>query len=322
MKHKRIFASCLALLLLLLTGCQLAREDAGENANGDRLIGVFVTTEYLDLFDMEAYLNDNINKMSGGGEITMDGESGKYQGRLYATLATKTLTSEETGKTTDIQEYVFESMDGIAYFAATVPATEHADSFITSGSDAAISDGHMSLHYGDDEDKTALEGTIYLSPGGAGYTQYINPVYQSADGSVYATTGNGFSVDGVQDEGSVYSQTLEETKTITENGSTKSVSISIKISLATMLPPQKIVLLQMDGDSAILTRTEYVPGTLPDTLIVEPDAHYIILETHKQDRQGNAKVSRSLYDKSDESLEGFFCREDGVCVKQWVQLEW
>ena len=321
MKHKQIFASCLALLLLLLTGCQLACEDGGENANGDRLIGVFVTAEYLDLFDMEAYLNDNINKMSGGGGITMDGASDKYQGRLYATLATETLTDEETGKTIDLQEYVFESMDGIAYFAATVPATEDAEGFTTSGSDAAISDGHMSLHYGDDEDKTALEGTIYLSPGHAGYTQYINPVYQSADGSVYATTGSGFSVDGVQDEGSVYSQTLEETKTITENGSAKSVSISIKLSLATMLPPQKIVLLQMDADSTVLARTEYVPGTLPDTLIVEPDAHYIILETHKQDRQGNAKVSRSLYDQSDESLESFFCREDGVCVKQWVQLE-
>lgn len=323
MKHRRILAACIyTVLLLLLTGCQLAHEDAGENENADRLIGVFITSEYLDLFDMEGYMNDNINKMYGGGEITVDGESSQYQGRLYATLTTKTLTNEETGETIDIKEFVFEGMDGIAYFSATVPATENEEGFITSGSDEAISEGHMDLYYGDEGDKTTLEGAIYLSPDHVGSTLYINPVYQSADGSVYATTGNGFSIGGVQDEGSVYSHTLEETTTVTENGSTKSVSFSIKISIAVMFPPQQIVVLQMDEDNTVLARTEYIPGELPNMLTTESNAQYIIVETHKYDRRRNARISRTLYGKSDETLETFFCREGGVCVKQWTQLKW
>ena len=43
--------SILLALLLLLTGCQLARPDVGTVQSGDRLIGVLVTRDYLDLFD-------------------------------------------------------------------------------------------------------------------------------------------------------------------------------------------------------------------------------------------------------------------------------
>lgn len=70
MKNKKRKSLCLSVLLLmqllmltLLSGCQLAREDEGEN--GDRLVGVFVTTEYIDLFDMERYLNDNLRAVGG-----------------------------------------------------------------------------------------------------------------------------------------------------------------------------------------------------------------------------------------------------------------
>ena len=321
MKLKRIFAGYLAaLILLLLIGCQLAREDAGENSNEDRLIGVFITTEQLDLFDMEAYLNDNINKISRGGKITVD--SRKYQGRLYATLTTETLTSEETGKTTEIQKYVFEGVDGIAYFSATMPATDNSVGYIASSSDEAISDGHVSYHQGDDEEKTTLEGTIYLLPEHAGGIRFINPVYQSSDGSVYATTGGGHSFEGVRDEGRVFASTLKETQSITENGSTKSVSIAVEIWFNVMFPPQRIVVLQMGADSTVLTRTEYVPGELPGKLTPEPSTKYIVVETYKKDPEGNDKIFRRLYDKNDKALETFFCREDGICVKRYTQLEW
>ena len=50
MKIKRIFIIFLTVLILLnITGCQLALEDEGDKKSKDRLIGVFVTDEYLDL---------------------------------------------------------------------------------------------------------------------------------------------------------------------------------------------------------------------------------------------------------------------------------
>lgn len=72
-KYKaRIAAICLAAFLSgILAGCQLALEDAGADASESRLIGVFLTTEYLDLFDFESYLKDNIGRFSGG-EINLD----------------------------------------------------------------------------------------------------------------------------------------------------------------------------------------------------------------------------------------------------------
>lgn len=322
MKIKRYIAAILAALsIFALTGCQLAREDAGENISEDRLIGVLVTNEYLDLFDVEGYLNNNIKSHSGG-EIRMEGNVEQYQGRLYAVLKDQILTNEETGEEQVTQQFVFEGVEGISYFAAYVPATADSESFFTSGSDEAITDGHMGLYYGEEEDKTTLEGTIYVTPNHSDRTCYINPVYQSADGRVFAMSGSGFSVSGVHDEGSAYSQTLDETTTITENGTTKKVSISIKISVAVMLPPEKIVIMQMGKDSAVLSRHEYTPGEVPETLTLETGTAYIIAETYKHDLTDKVIVTRDLLSEKDEILSTFFAREDGVCEKAWTQLIW
>lgn len=322
MKTRRTFSVFLAVLILFeLTGCQLALEDKGEANNKDILIGVFVTDEYLDLFDTERYLNDNLNKLSGGGLIDMDENNSPYQGRLYATLKTREL-KDDAGKAINPGEFVFEGAEGISYFAARIPATENEDSFITSGSDEAISDGHTGFSYSDNEDKTTLEGTIYISSDYAGKIRYVNPVYQSADGSVYAVTGNGIMLSGEQGEGSVFSQTLEETSTVTENGKSKSVSIYIKISMSMMFPPEQIYILQMDKNSSIISRTEYEPGKLPDSLTPEPDVEYIIVESLKRGPEDNLVISRSLFDKSNETLETFYARDDGICIKKQTNLDW
>lgn len=322
MKIRRTFAVFLAVLILFaLTGCQLAIEDKGEAYSKDALIGVLVTDEYLDLFDMERYLNDNFNKLSDGGIIEIDDSGSKYQGRLYATLKTLEL-KDNTGKAFNTREFVFEGINGISFFAARLPATENEDSYITSGSDEAISDGYTGFSYGDNEDKTTLEGTIYISSDYAGKTLFINPVYQSSDGTVYAITGNGIMVSDEQGEGSVYTQTLEETTTITENGKRKSKSTSIKISIAVMFPPEQIFILQMDKDSEIIAKTEYAPGKLPGTIIPEAGVEYIIVESNKIDIEGNTVTSRTLFDRSNETLESFYRRSDGICVKQSTILDW
>lgn len=323
MMSKKMLAACLAAAVLFaLTGCRLAREDAGENKNADRLIGVFVTQKYLDLFDMEGYVKDNMSKMFDKGEIIIDGSISRYQGRLYATLATLTHTNEETGETFDTKEFVFEGVEGIPYFSANIPATENKHDITTTGSDEAISDGKSGLHYSDDEERITLEGTIYISPGRSSSTFYINPIYQEANGSIYAVSGNGISISGEQNEDYVFSRILEETKTVTTNGKSKKTNTLIKITLAVMFPPERIVIIQMDKDSTVLSRAEYTPGELPDTLIPEENTEFIIVETHKRNPEGDSIISRSLYDKSSENIETFYCRDDGICVKQWTQVDW
>ena len=322
MKTKKIIALILpALVILSFAGCQLARGDAGENPDAGRLVGVFITTEYLDLFDMEGYLNDNLSGLSGG-EINMDGDAGAYQGRLYAVLTERELTGEDTGEKTLIEEYVFEGVAGISYFVARFPDKENIEGYWGNSSDDAVSDGHVAFSYGDEADSITLEGTLYVSPGIFGKTYYINPVYQSADGRVYTVTGSGSRVDGVQDEGSAFSQTLDETKTITDNGESKTESISIKISIAAMSTPRQIVILQMDKDSKIVSRSVYTPGAVPGKLVTDRETEYIVLETHKTDSAGGPVVTREMFSKKDEALAAFYCRDDGICVNQWVQVIW
>lgn len=51
------------------------------DADKDRLVGVFITTEYLDLFDHERFLQDNTDQLLSGKELG-EADAGAYQGRL------------------------------------------------------------------------------------------------------------------------------------------------------------------------------------------------------------------------------------------------
>lgn len=326
MKRKSLIVICCAMILCALAGCRLAREDKGADADAyayeDKLAGVFVTTEYLDLFDFEGYLNDNLKGFSGG-EILMDEDAERYQGRLYAAMTTRTLTNEETGETMKTEEYVFEGVAGLPYFSATVPASADHESYRTSISDPAISDGHVNLNYGDDTNSTEMEGTIYISPVSRERTYYFNPIYQCADGRVYLTSGSGFMIGGwTVSEGEQYSQTMDGASSVTESGKTKTESISVKLTISVMFAPERIVILQMDADSQLLSRMEYTPSGFPETFRPEPGTAYIVVETHKRDATGNATVTRDIYGSDAENMETFFAREDGVCVKRRTQIIW
>ena len=320
MKRKTMLAVCCVLILCALTGCQLAKESAGANTNEDRMIGVLITTECLDLFDFEGYLNANINSIQGD-KITVDRNTQEYQGRLYAVLVLKTLTNEKTGETIATHEYVFEGIEGMPFFYATVPAMSGNKSYETIISDPAISDGHTSIFTSDDENRVSIDGTIYVAPMSTIHTYYFNPVYQSADGSVYVISGNAFSVNTEKySEGSVCSYTLDTTTTINENGKVKKGSISVKISVSVMFAPEKIIVLQMGSDNALVSRTEYKPDAMPKELKLETSTTYFIVETHKRDDKGNMIISREIYGRDVENIETFFVRTDGVCVKHWTRI--
>ncbi|HBK85428.1 MAG TPA: hypothetical protein DDZ53_05295, partial [Firmicutes bacterium] len=161
MKSRKLGALCLVTVAIFtifaLTGCQLAREDGEESQ--DRLIGVFLTTSHLDLGGANMRLQEIV---SGAKKTNSPIDSwiptNRPQGRLYATLVDRTLTNEETGATTTAKEYIFQDIEGISFFTATVPATEDHESYTGTGSDAAISDVHTGLHYKDNEETIEMEG--------------------------------------------------------------------------------------------------------------------------------------------------------------------
>ena len=104
MRSKKLFALLsIFILSLSVTGCQLAKEEGLQSSIEDRIIGVFITKDYIDLFNMEEYLKDNHGKLSSK-EFSVEG-SDEYQGRIYATLKTKAHTDEESGEIFEDEEY-------------------------------------------------------------------------------------------------------------------------------------------------------------------------------------------------------------------------
>ena len=83
MKKLSILLSlCLALAL---GGCSMLREEAAP-AEEDRLVGIYVTPEYIDTFDFEAYFEDNASQLlSGGGDEISAEDAEEYSQRIYAT---------------------------------------------------------------------------------------------------------------------------------------------------------------------------------------------------------------------------------------------
>ena len=322
MKRNLLTAIFCVFILFAFSGCQLAREDMGASAGGDKLAGVFITAEYIDLFDMESYLNDNLKSFQGG-TVIAGGNTQKYQGRLYATITNKTLGGEGTGETAGADEYEFGNIKGIAYFLRTEAASAPNGGLVTTTSNDGISDSHVNINSGDDTESISLDGTLYVVPSGANYEYYFNPVYQSPDGSVYLESGDGFMVSNqTYGEGAVFSQKLDETTTVTENGKSKTYSMTVNVSISSVFAPEKIKILQMDADNRILSQTEYTPGSLPEAIAPDGDTDYLIVETDSRDNSGILKTARKIYGRDSESLSAFYQQSDGLCIEQWTQINW
>ena len=290
------------------------------DASKDRLIGVFITTEYLDLFDSESYVKDNADKVLSGGELGSS-DSAQYQGKLYAILVDEPYTDPETGETATTKKFVFDGIEGISYFAARY-TDESGTQYLGAGDDDAISDAHTGLHYTDAGDGIDMKGTIYVSASKGYDVFYCNPVYQTAAGEVYLVSGQGVSYGGELSAGMSGSQALKEEQTVTIDGKSETVSSSIEVSICFMDTPIGTSILQFDRDGSIVARADYAAGALPAEITASPDTEYIIAETRMSSADGKEIVTRELFRQDDESLYAFFCREDGICIKQYCSIAW
>lgn len=315
MKRKTIIllAVCvlLALFVLGITGVlRMGNEAADGETEQDCLIGMLVTREPLDLFDYEGYFSENADKLLAGGEISRE-DSAAYQGGLYANPVEQEAGSER------YTEYVFNNVEGYALYSAFSGSGENGINY-TSG-DEAISDSKTHLSYTDGGKCIELEGTIYVTTENGPKAFYFNPVYQAATGELYALAGQGTSFSGDLSEGMSHSTCMKEEQEYSADtaSETESVASEIKLTVTYILPPEKLVLIQFDGQNNIISQEEYAPGRLPEKLKPEPGTEYIVLASVNS--QG---TERELFQRDDEYLEAFFCREDGICVKTSTELIW
>ena len=311
MRNKRLISWILCgMLVLSCAGCRLARPES-ETAGEDRFIGVFVTWDYLDLFDFEGYFSDNADKIMNGDEISLQ-ESAAYQGRVYAHPMVRS-----DGSSFD---FVFDDLNGVGFYVYKYE--DAAGAYNASHIDSGMTGNGTHYNVTDEGESVELDGTIYMTPQST-LTIHANPVYQAPDGNIYVTAGSGgFSSDIVNFEGEIFSTTLDETTTVTENGQSKTMGCKVTVRVAVMFEPKEIVVIQMDENSRELNRQSYDPGSMPETLTLDAACAYVITETHKLDADGQYVITRELVNLTDDAdyLTTFHARDDGVCVQQDTEL--
>lgn len=302
-RYIRLFA-LIAALCALLCGCMLAREDMdAASAPRDRLTGVYITTDYIDLFDIEGYISANPSALHGGSISGAD--SARYGGRLYAELI--------DGR------YVFPGVDGLAFFTATTVQEYGISQHIYT--DNGICGGNTAIHQKDgdasSEESLELECTIYgIAGAGKQHTIYINPVYQTAEGDIYLTAGHGTSMSGEPDGGTCSHKIAESTAATAPDGSAITYSTSISVTYAVTKLPVGYTLIEMDASSREIARREYAAGELPPEYAANADTAYIVLEERTTDGSTYA-----LYSAGNNSMVTYAeLKEKGVLTEEHTHI--
>jgi len=315
MKIRKLAVSILlmGIVVVQLSGCQLAKTPvSGEATVEDRLVGVFITTDYIDLFNAEEYFIDKMNNEN----VDID----DYRGRLYATpVGTELITNSHTGESEElVTEYEFKGVEGNKYIAI------HEEDVAGMGYSSSCFDAPLAwtkestvvrdvdTH---SEYELKLESELFLSK--TGLVLCINPVYKTAEGDIYAVNGSSCEVNI---GGQKYSLNNSSTRTI--NGVVETYSSTVSVAMTLVDTSEEMTLIFMDADSKEVSRTTYKSSEMPDDIKMVNGAEYIIVESAGTDKDGNAITVRNLYDKKNNKIPSFRDRGDGICIKRLSEVVW
>jgi len=312
--NKRLLSLFALMLACLMSGCRLAVPEAEEPAQPDRLAGVFITTEHFDLFDFESYIQDHANSLTqGSNEISAD-ESRAYEGRIYAALTEHTAVNEQTGEKNTHMQYAFPDLKGIL-LASFLMQEAGQEPYWSSDADEGLCEvktHFTSTDYGETIEQSA---SLYMRKGANNLTFYFNPVYQQADGRVYLMAGSGMSQSG--EHGGAMTHSMTDERSLNFDGTEKNYRTDLAITVDCIDVPEQVILIQMDKSHHELCRDIYSPEEMPKEIAPQDGAAYFLIETHM-----GTEVSYAIHQPADESLEIFYCREDGLCLPNYTQVLW
>lgn len=303
-KHKQIKFFCMLLItVMLLEGCSLAIPDAGPQSGSSRLIGAFITMEYLDLSDTDTSLKDM-----------------QKQQKLYADI------DKNGSKRPSDWEISFPDTDGICFFAP-LWTDENGENMRGGIYDSRV--GEKSIHFGTSgtEETLDLNGTIYVTPkadGKAGY--YLNPVYQETGGRIYVVSGTGCTMQADCEIAEGEQSALTSVVSITdEDGRKLTEKANVTLQLSVMYRPVQITVCQMDQKHRLLEKKSYRPEEVPETLSARKETAYLLTEIQKESPAGKKVVSRDVFEKKEGTeceIESYCAVQDGVILKKRTRVDW
>ncbi|MBP5660458.1 MAG: hypothetical protein J6X08_03880 [Lachnospiraceae bacterium] len=300
-------------------------------SSGDRLIGVFVTKDYVDTFNMEAYINDNPDILVSRETTVSLEDSSKYNNRIYAV---------KTNPDGENHDYYFEGFEGIRCFTVSLntprpvpdsPTGEIDEDYVThiSISDAECS---SSRHYDDSNSEpgtynphfceSELNCFIYAFPTGDGSAlgMYCNPVYQDKDGQVYMTGGQ--CIAAANDESSI-GMTLKSTMTekyeeTSSSGESSEETITVNAELKIVSPTINYVFSQYDSEGKLINNESFTSKDMPSEIKLLRDCNYaVVTETTK-----NGKAKRTLIDKENTRFFYYVASESIFADSKTCEFIW
>ncbi len=305
--NKKVLLALLLAAALLLAGCSLALPEDGDAVeDGDPMVGVFVTRQSLDLFDMDAYLLENGSKLMSGGTVS-SADAEQYTGTLFAAW------DEEK------QRYGFAGVDG--YIWLCTEESDETGDYTKMQSDGVFCDGSSAVNCTDEGESYSFSATLYAVKKNADETavMFVNPLYQTADGRVYARAGQGISASGNEGAYPAMTQTLHQElkKSGKDGNTTRKFECAVKMQLTA--EPESVTLFWMDTEHGVIKQETYQPGTLPETLDAKDAQFLLCVETAADGTQ-----TRTLYGPENEALTlaTFVPAENGLLDKQSCELVW
>ncbi len=275
----------LALVCLLLSGCQLAREDA--ETEQKNLVGMLLTAEGRPAFAVQ--------------------EEGE-EPRLYAQVSEdyKVTFPQTEGWLMAVPSFTNAQGEGV-----TVTACDE---------DISMSDLHIASG---EVERVSFTGTLYvntakLAEQGRGVV-YINPVYQDAQGRIWAEKGAGISIssDG-EGSGWTHTSTSTQTERVGEESVTRESTVTVKVE--PRHSPVQTVVHEMSGDNVLLSTQAYKPGELtayqPSTACT-----YLIVEEHRQGTEG-VLMERMLIERGTERMRAWAFGKGLALKVSEVEINW
>lgn len=291
---KKIFAIILAMCML--SGCTLAAQLPGGQPMDDELTGFLLTVSLTDgetatdIWDTEALGMEPLHL------IGMEGE------KLYA----KRVGGEPV-------TYAFPEGAGLSCFCYYVFSDVEGESYRASTNDPELADVTREVHVSSGA-TNYLEATVYATAD-SNAVLYLNPVYQTPEGEVYALGTAPMGIDAASMDG--YAQTLtQETKI--QMGEQTSLGGTVKLTIRHVTLPEHYTVIEMDADNQPLRQSTYAPDAMPETYIPGADAAYLILEA------AGETITRTVYspDDADQRMDTYYPGQYGLCIKGYTVIKW
>lgn len=285
---KKIIAALLTVIILLSSASSAEESMTTDLSEGSRLIGLLITREDLSVYTGEA-------------------------GALFASCT-------QEGPDTEI-EYSFGEVDGLRLICFIALEESEEGSRIIS----IVDDGISAVDFDMNEDGSSVktEAKISFVPGRDDELFFCNPVMLATSGQVFAVPGDCMAVGAATNPpGSCVGQAVRDERKHTENGTEITDTTIVNIQIQAVRKPLKIRLLQFSRTHELLNSEEFLPGAVPEQIIPQAIADYLLLETEEEDPNGEPFIRRKVIGRDVDYLNTLSCRDDGICLCHYHDVLW